>query len=737
MTRIQFQKGLRLVWQGHEYIIWSCIHDGQIQLKDRLTNHVSTLKVADLIESLFQGKLEFLLVDDTHLGNQNNHLAYSNIDFTTLSTELKEPTKRRFAYIKRVLELNIKKLNISKLKPIIEQVSNEINDTHPPSALTVHRWFTDYLASGQDIRALIPKHLAKGNRQPRLQPEVRTIINNTISQVYLKPEQASGTDVYNRVVIEINQCNRLRKDIGQEKLEIPNIAAIYRAIQKLDSYEKANCRYGKRMASQMYDPVFHGPRPTRPLERVEIDHTKLPLFVVDTKNRLPIGTPWLTSAVDKYSGIILGYYASFEPPSYLSVMQCLLHAIRPKDYLHTQYPSVENTWDVCGLPEVIVVDNAKEFYSTHFEDACLQLGVVIQYSPPKMPWYKSSIERFFGTLNTQLLNDKPGKNFSNFFSNYDYNPLKNAVISFEALQEILHIFIVDIHHQSSHPQMKSSRIDVWNTAISQFPPALPTSCHELNVLIGNITTRKITRKGVEFEGLIYNSCELAQIHYSSAKSGKTVVKYDPTDLSRIYVFNSNTHNFLEVPALAQDYTSGLSLWQHQLIKQLARQEASKIDITALSLAKQKIQQIVEQEWKTSNKSKTRTAMARWLGITSGQLSTGNSQLSPLKPTFNSKSIYPDDHAQLVNNSSSSLSEIVGISDLGSEFNSHLSLSEVRENKVDSHHTSAIGQTSVELMTHNLPENLAQQKLIPSDITQDQWKPDLSGWDISIGLPPSV
>jgi hypothetical protein len=31
------------------------------------------------------------------------------------------------------------------------------------------------------------------------------------------------------------------------------------------------------------------------LERVEIDHTKLDLFVVDQKTNLPIGRPWLTA----------------------------------------------------------------------------------------------------------------------------------------------------------------------------------------------------------------------------------------------------------------------------------------------------------------------------------------------------------------------------------------------------------------------------------------------------------
>ncbi len=751
MTRIQFRLGLRLVWQGREYVISECIHGGQIQLKDQLTNNVTTVKAVALVQLLFQGDLQFLEVDACS-GNQNNRLAYMSADFTQVSPELRESAKRRYSYVARVLELTRQKLTDSNLKPIIEQVSNEIEDTDPPSGLTVYRWVKDYLASGKDIRSLIPKHIAKGNRKSRLEPEVKKIITNAISQVYLKPEQASGSDVYDRVIIEINQCNRIRSAVGTEKLEIPNIAAIYRAINKLDSYEKASCRYGLSIASQMYDPVLNGPRPTRPLERVEIDHTKLPLFVVDTENRLPIGTPWLTSAIDKYSGVTLGYYASFEPPSYLSVMQCLLHAIRPKNYLHTQYPSVENTWDAYGLPEVIVVDNGKEFYSTHFEDACLQLGIVIQYSPPKMPWYKSAIERYFGALNSQLLSDKPGKSFSNFLMKYDYDPLKNAVVSFEALQEMLHIFIVDIHHQSSHPELKSPRADVWKTAISSFPPALPPSSQELLVLIGNITTRKITRRGVEFEGLYYNSCELARLRSSNQESEKTIVKYDPTNISRIYVFDSKEHKFLEVPALAQEYTHNLSLWQHQVVKQLARQSADKVDIVALALAKEKIQRIVEQEWKTTKKGKTRTAMARWLGIGSEELNTGNQELSPPEQIPNLNLIRGNGDAPQVDNSSSSTIEITGISELGSAFNSHpspeanSSAVTVEENKVDNNNTREVGPVSVGAITQKKQKRSPDKKSTPSDLTElvsvsaalaDEWKPDLSGWDVSIGLPSSL
>lgn len=207
MTRIQLRTGLHLVWQGREYVIEQCLASGEIQIKDQLTNTKSILKAVALTQLLFQGELQFLQVDAATT-NQVTRLGLS-ADFTQIPTELREEAKRRYKYVERVLESNVLKKNESELKPIIERVANEIEDSQPPSWLTLYRWLKDYSASGKNIRSLVPKHLAKGNRQPRLHPEVEKIVEKAIHQVYLKPEQAQGTDVHDRVIVEINQSNRL------------------------------------------------------------------------------------------------------------------------------------------------------------------------------------------------------------------------------------------------------------------------------------------------------------------------------------------------------------------------------------------------------------------------------------------------------------------------------------------------------------------------------------------------
>ena len=85
---------------------------------------------------------------------------------------------------------------------------------------------------------------------------------------------------------------------------------------------------------------------TRPLERVEIDHTQLDLFVIDDQTGFPLGKPYITAAIDHHTGSVTGFYISFTPPSAFSVMECLKVAILPKVEINKIFPSVKNTWDV-------------------------------------------------------------------------------------------------------------------------------------------------------------------------------------------------------------------------------------------------------------------------------------------------------------------------------------------------------------------------------------------------------
>ena len=94
----------------------------------------------------------------------------------------------------------------------------------------------------------------------------------------------------------------------------------------IDQYDLMNKQYGRRAADTKRGPRAAGVITTRPLERVEMDHFLCDVHLVCEKTGVRLGRPWLTLAVDHYSGMVLGYYLSFAPPSAASVLAALRHA---------------------------------------------------------------------------------------------------------------------------------------------------------------------------------------------------------------------------------------------------------------------------------------------------------------------------------------------------------------------------------------------------------------------------
>lgn len=406
-----------------------------------------------------------------------------------------------------------------------------------------------------------------------------------------------------------------------------------------------------------------GPQPKRPLERVEIDHTKLDLFVVDPITKMPIGRPTLTLAIDKYTRMILGFYISFHGAGFLAVMHCLRHAILPKTYVKNTYPVIKHLWNVFGVPEMFVVDNGPEFHGDGFEDACLQIGTIVSYCPVKKPWFKAIVERYFGTLNKQLLHQLPGTTFSNIFDREDYDSAKNAIIPFNTLLEIVHVFIIDYYSQRKHRGIKDIPARRWNAAIEQYPPELPARREDLEVLLGDVEYRTIQANGIALFDLTYNDGALAPLR-KGRKGYRFKIKFDPSDISVIYVLDPDSDKFIPVPAEEQQYTKGLSLWQHKVIQRYARRLiGEEVDIVALCRTKETIMRIIERDWKKITQSGPRSRMARFKNIS--QPNYG--QIDGLEENTDTQILNPSElnRQQLYINPMASHSN--GLSDLPSAF----------------------------------------------------------------------
>ena len=243
-----------------------------------------------------------------------------------------------------------------------------------------------------------------------------------------------------------------------------------------------------------------------------------------------MGQPWLTVFVDYYSRMIVG----FESPSYAVIMEALRHAILPKSYVRERYPSITNDWPCFGIPSKLVCDRGSDLTSKALENAAFQLGIELDFTPPRTPNFKGTVESFFDSLNDQLLSSLPGRTFRSWERRADYNPDEWPLLPYAILVEIIHLHLIDVHSQLWHPAATNSHLEMWQESAAEFPPALPTSPDELLVLLSKTVERALTARGIELSGLFCTSNDLmalrAELAANNINSDRLTMRYNPWDL---------------------------------------------------------------------------------------------------------------------------------------------------------------------------------------------------------------
>jgi putative transposase len=151
----------------------------------------------------------------------------------------------------------------------------------------------------------------KGGRKLRsytLSADVETVIQDAIQSFYLQRQKPRLTDLFREIE---HRCK-------EKGLKIPNVRTVKRRLDAIDIREQVKKRSGTKAARDQFGPPHSVPAASlRPLERVQIDHTPVDVIVVDERERLPIGRPWLTLAIDVASRVVLGFpYPSTRPPRY-------------------------------------------------------------------------------------------------------------------------------------------------------------------------------------------------------------------------------------------------------------------------------------------------------------------------------------------------------------------------------------------------------------------------------------
>jgi putative transposase len=373
--------------------------------------------------------------------------------------------------------------------------------------------------------SLLPWKRGRGRYTRFLKPAQEDLITTCIKEFYLVAEQPSLAALFQEV----------RRRFAEQQLSAPNYRTLVRRVEELDPRYAMAKRQGSKAAREKFGPVgVSALRPDFPMDFIQIDHTLVDVIVVDREHRLPIGRPWLTLAVDVASRAIIGFSVSLEAPSALSVSLVLSHAVLPKTTWLADRELQNLDWPMAGLPRLIHVDNAKEFYSEALVRGCQEYSIAIEHRPRGQPHLGGHIERLIGTMMgaVHLLR---GTTFSNVSEKGSYNSEERAVLTLAELERWVTLQIAGVYHLSKHSALSKTPLEAWRDGVAKRkqPLRYPPSAEEFFLDFLPAVSRMIQRDGIHFHQIRYWDNVLSP--WAGRLKKSLWVKYDPRNLSRVYV----------------------------------------------------------------------------------------------------------------------------------------------------------------------------------------------------------
>lgn len=618
MAHFAFRVGAAFDWDGAAYKIERLQGEQEVILQRLKDGKFIQSSMDELLKSYAEGRLS---------GNINTPELQPGLNSQPLAC-LPEAQhvelKRRMAYLRALSDAGSVVFTSDCLKPIIGDTAVAICDPKPPSVVTVWRWHRRYKAF-KDTRALVPRFAARGPRIHSQNERLTALLTDAINESFAASPCATGGMIYAKLAAKVTAENRSR--LSAEALTLPSLRTVYRLLQRADAYDNVLLKNGKAEADRRFRISKMGTRTENILERVEADHTPLDLFLIDEKTWLPLGRPMLTVYIDHYSRFPLGYYLSFGGTSATAVVGALRHAILPKQSTVEVIPNlpVRHKWPCYGRPDVLVLDNGLEFLGYDLDSVAMDLFIRLQFCPKRTPRFKGTIERYLKTVNYFFAHQIPGTAMAKMQNRGDYDPQKHAVLTLAEFKHVFEKWLLDIYAQTKHRGMDTTPWAKWHEGLQRRTLELPADLRTLKRRIGLVEERSLRPDGITLNGLRYADESLQPILRKWGVGTKVRMVYDAEDLGEIQVWPPEESDPVVVLAVDQDYARGLTLVQHELIRQQARDNGKAAEDTQALLEARNDVAVALENLVMSRKQRARRKGAKVHGITS---ENPNARLEP-------------------------------------------------------------------------------------------------------------
>jgi putative transposase len=273
---------------------------------------------------------------------------------------------------------------------------------------------------------------------------------------------------------------------------------------------------------------------------------------------------------------------------------------------------IDALWPIHGKPNIIHVDNGSDFHSNALTRGCLQHGIKIEYRPIGKPHYGGIIERVIGTM-MKLVHTLPGTTFSNIKEKGDYPSENKACLTLGELEKWLIIAITKYYHLRLHTGISQTPLKLYESGLltmKQHGKKLSYINDKKAFLIDflPIIYRSLRKDGFMLDHIVYYNNSLRPFIANRDKYSKFLIRRDPRDLSRIYVYLEEEKNYLEIPYRSLSHPA-ISLFEHRLaLKRLKTIGKEQVNENSLFKAIDEMRHIVNtsiSKTKTIRRNRTR------------------------------------------------------------------------------------------------------------------------------------
>lgn len=451
------------------------------------------------------------------------------------------------------------------------------------------------------VSSLLPR--TNGARKKRLHDDVERIIAETLRAQWLTLEAPPLAPV----VAEI------RARCEEAGLAAPSYVAIDRRIPSLFSPEEL----AKKRSANPKHLLRLKPRPgyiraSKPLEVCQIDHTPTDINFVEVVDGegVFVGRAYLTLVADVATRSILGFCLTLEKPSSLSVALCLAQTMCPKENWLTAR-GIEDRWPMFGRPRLLVADSAKEFKGSAFERGCQDYGIRIRYRDRGRVHEGGVVERLLGKLNA-VLAMHPGSTGRSVQDRDGYPAQRRARLSFADLERCVALAVIDHNLQQNAKTLKTPAAE-WADYSEDLPRFEDDAVRVVLAFLPG-AERRLSPQGVSLFALDYYSPWLGSLVPLRDRLGRLEVRYDPRDISHIYVRDPETREFRSVER-RDGRLDPITLWEHAGDRARRRAANARSDTEKVKFQR-RIAEIVRGS--KPSKAKLRDAVRRIHSVEAGK-----------------------------------------------------------------------------------------------------------------------